>query len=322
MQEQSTALVVHDGADPVDRARTWSTMPDDERRRRAVAAAHAREVATLQDLAEAWLVLHGKAGATVSAYTRRNYRHGVRTLVEAWREENLLHPRRAAAALWLRQLEAAGLKPATVQIRLSAARSLYSALRWAAATDADPFETVRPAPDKTPRWEKRHPYRPEEIEALLRVADHEERVLILLAAHAGLRVSECLALRRADVSPARRELVVQAGKGRRRRTVPLSASLVTALQAAQARDDADPLYVLPYRSAFPARQRLKRLARAAGVPYRGVHAFRHACGTRLVKQMNGDLEAAARLLGHSSIETTRVYVKWSDDRLRETVGAW
>jgi len=34
------------------------------------------------------------------------------------------------------------------------------------------------------------------------------------------------------------------------------------------------------------------------------------------------LETAARLLGHTHIETTRVYVKWSDDSLPSSIGQW
>ncbi len=77
------------------------------------------------------------------------------------------------------------------------------------------------------------------------------------------------------------------------------------------------------------RARIKRLGAAArlpeaeeaGIPYRGIHALRHTCGTRLVRE-TGNLEMAARHLGHSSIETTRVYAKWSDEGLNNTVGGW
>lgn len=318
-----TSLVPYTDGDPLDRAAAWATLPEGERKRRAVAAAHSRTTAELQDLAEAWLTLYGKAGASVSPYTRRNYRHGVRELVDAWAQETLLHPSRNAGALWLRRLEGAGLKPATVQIRLAAARALYAALRWAGATDADPFDAARPAKDKTPAWERRQPYRPHEIEALLAGADPDARTLILLAAHGGLRVSECLGLRRTNVLFARRELTV-IGKGQRQRTVPLSRSLYEALVIAcrPSEDGHADAYVLRHRSPFPYRERLKSLAASRDVPYRGIHAFRHACGTRLVTQMNGDLESAARLLGHADIETTRVYVTWSDERLRTALETW
>ncbi|WP_237724998.1 tyrosine-type recombinase/integrase [Deinococcus alpinitundrae] len=70
-----------------------------------------------------------------------------------------------------------------------------------------------------------------------------------------------------------------------------------------------------------ARQRLRLLAKKAGVTYRGWHALRHYAGTRLVAQ-TGSLEHAARHLGHSSIETTRVYAKWSDQTLNDALAGW
>lgn len=285
------------------------------------------DAAALWRITEVWTTLHSRAGALVSPHTSKNYRHGVDTLVAAWAQENLLRPDRDAGALWLRQLEASGLKPATVRIRLAAARALYSALRWTGATDVDPFACLRITTDATPAWEKRAPYSPEEFDALQRVADGENLVLLLLAGHAGLRISECLALEWTHVWLARRELVVVHGKGGKRRTVPLSGTLIAALQTIRPRNGRG--YVLSYRSDFPARMRLKHLAAVArlpdaeeaGIPYRGIHALRHTCGTRLVRE-TGNLEMAARHLGHSSIETTRIYAKWSDEGLQATVGAW
>jgi integrase/recombinase XerC len=312
------------GGAALARAVGWAQLPPDERHRRAVAAAAAHDGAALWQLTEAYLTLEGKSGARTSPHTRKSYRLGVHALVAAWKDQDLLHPARDAGTLWVRSLEAAGRTPPTVQARLAAARTLYGALRWAGATEADPFTGTKPARDTTPPWEKREPYSQEEVTALLAHAGTEERVLVLLGAHAGLRVSECLALRWSDVALSRRQLVVRRGKGGRQRTVPLSASLATALRALQAAAAAQTAteYVLAYRSDFPARQRMRALAERAGVPYRGIHALRHACGTRLVGESGGDLEAAARLLGHSSIETTRVYAKWNDQRLRTTLATW
>ncbi len=59
----------------------------------------------------------------------------------------------------------------------------------------------------------------------------------------------------------------------------------------------------------------------AGVTAKGVHAVRHTAGTRLYAETY-DLEATARHLGHTKPETKRVYAKWSDRQLRETIGPW
>ncbi len=103
---------------------------------------------------------------------------GVLDLVAAWPGENLLHPTRRAATRWVRALEDAGKKPATVQLKLAAARALYAALRWAGATDAAPFAGVRAAPEKTAPWDRRKPYSPADVERLLAVTTGQDRVLV------------------------------------------------------------------------------------------------------------------------------------------------
>jgi site-specific recombinase XerD len=66
---------------------------------------------------------------------------------------------------------------------------------------------------------------------------------------------------------------------------------------------------------------VQALCSAAEVTPKGVHALRHAAGTRLYAETR-DLEATARHLGHRKLETTRIYAKWSDRQLRETIGRW
>lgn len=364
MLEAHTALVPYLG-DGLERARAWATLPDDERRRRAVAACRDHDAATLCALADAWLTLYGRAGAVASQHTRANYRRGIMALLAAWSQENLLRPRRDAGALWLRSMEDTGLAPSTIKVRVAAARALYAALRWAGATEADPLRDARPARDPVPAWEKRQPYIEDEVAALLEHAVGDDRVLILLGAHAGLRVSEMVALQWRDVNLGRHELRVRRGKGGRPRTVAMSRSLSAELRAlallpapgatpaapatdaagaeareatggkdrnadgGEAREPANgnaggavgSPHVLPYRTRVTAWRRLAAVCARAGVDPKGLHSLRHAAGTRVVRETHS-LEEAARHLGHASIETTRAYAKWSDARLKETVGAW
>jgi len=326
----TTAVVPYRGT---DRARAWVDLPDDERRRRAVLACRDHDTEALWDLTDAHLTLYGRAGSTVSPYTRDNYRRGVAALVTAWRQENLLRPRRDAGALWVRALESAGgpnctgLMPSTVKVRLAGARALYAALRWAGATEIDPLRDAHPAKDAVPAWEKRHPYAEDEIRRLIMFSTGEDQALVLLGAHAGLRVSEMLALRWDAVDLGRRQITVHKGKGGKPRTVAMSRSLAAALDEIKGSHDEEETsaaragYVLPYGTAVSAWNRLNRVCARAGVAPKGIHSLRHAAGTRVVHE-TGSLEEAARHLGHASIETTRVYAKWSNTRLQATVGQW
>lgn len=326
----TTAVVPYRGTG-MERTQAWADLPDDERRRRAVLACRDHDAEALWDLTDAHLTLYGRAGAHVSPYTRDNYHRGVVALVAAWRQENLLRPRRDAGALWVRTLESAGgpdgtgLMPSTVKVRLAGARALYAALRWAGATELDPLRDAHPAKDTVPAWEKRHPYDDDEIRRLIMFSTGEDRALVLLGAHAGLRVSEMLALRWEDVDLGCRSLTVCKGKGGKPRTVAMSRSLAATLDdlgKIDARASAGRAgYVLPYGTAVSAWNRLNHICTNAGVTKKGVHSLRHAAGTRVVHE-TGSLEEAARHLGHASIETTRVYAKWSNTRLQATVGEW
>ncbi|MEF2279911.1 site-specific integrase [Deinococcus sp. YIM 134068] len=303
--------------DPLTSARGWADLNPEERRRRAVVAAHHLDRETLWSLTEAHTYLYGSAGAGLSPRTRRAYREGLGKLLgHAERTGfSLIRPERDAGALYVRSLEAAGLAPSSVQVHLAAARALFRALRWAGATALDPFSDARPAKDKTAAWDKRQPYTDEEVQALLKMASPRDRALILLCAHGGLRIEEALKLRWEEVDLTWGVITVRNGKGGRMRRVTMTRSLVGALGE------------LPREkwvvggTQTAARQRLHVIAARAETRYRGWHAFRHYAGTRLVRQ-TGNLEYAARHLGHSSIETTRVYAKWSDRALDDALAGW
>jgi len=315
-----TDLIPYTTPGGIDRASAWADLPDDERRRRAVAAAQSHDAVALADLAEDWLLLHGKKGATASPLTRSRYHACVLGLVTAWHGENLLHPKRLAGTRWLRSLEGRGLTPSTTRVHLAAARALYAALRTAGATTDDPFRDLHPALDPTARWEKRGPYTDEEVERLLAVADEDNRLLVLLGAHAGLRVAEMLALVWEDVDLTGGRLVDKRGKGGKRRTVEIGRTLGRTLGVALAAQRTPSGHVLRWRTDGKARRRLQEVCCAAGVPYRGIHSLRHTFGTRLYRET--DLQTTSRMLGHAGVEVTTVYVKWSDEAGRTAIREW
>lgn len=325
--EGGQSLVRYEG-EGLDRARGWVAMGDGERKRRAMEAAVTRDADALLSLAESWLLLHGRREGQTRPLTVAAYRQGIRALLAAWSATPLLTATGNDAALWLRRIQGRAGAPAKAStlIRYRAAgRVLYSALRWAGATTSDPFADARVASDPTPVDERRHPYADEAVEQLVAHATGDDLALVLLGAHAGLRVAEALALTWADVALDAAQLTVVSGKGGKRRTVALSASLVAALRTLQQTGErtvgARDRYVLPYRTAISARRRLRLLCQRAVVEYRGMHSLRHSAGTRLYAETH-DLDTTAHHLGHSSIETTRIYAKWSDKTLKTTMGTW
>lgn len=151
---------------------------------------------------------------------------------------------------------------------------------------------------------------------MLRAADEDGRLLILLGAHAGLRVAEMIALRWEDVDLASGRLVVRSGKGGKRRTVEIGRTLQGEL--AGWRQAAGP--VLRWRTDGKARRRLAEVCRSAGVPYRGIHSLRHTFGTRLYRET--DLQTTARMLGHAGVEVTTIYAKWNEEAGRRAIREW
>lgn len=349
--DHSLALAQYRG-EALDGARAWADLNPEERRRRAMLAAQHLDAAALWSLTEAHTLLYGGAGGALSPRTARAYREGVRKFLEhaARASVSVIRPERDSGPLYARTLEAAGLAPSSVRVNLAAARALYRALRWAGVTQLDPFSDTKAAKDKTAAWDKRQPYTEEEVRRLLDASSSRDRALILLCAHGGLRIAEALALTWDDWQGD--SLTVRHGKGGKLRRVTCSPSLTRALEvlererqgqyvdqtppeakteegqtrsAGQAASSSTSPAALPREviggTQTAARERLRALCKRASVTYRGWHALRHYAGTRLVRQ-TGSLEHAARHLGHSSIETTRVYAKWSDRALSDALAGW
>ncbi len=130
--------------------------------------------------------------------------------------------------------------------------------------------------------------------------------------------------------PARRRLVVRSGKGGKKRTVPLSTSLVAELARSARAPGAGVggapgeggARVLPYKDRLAVWYRLRALARRAGVTPLGVHSLRHYAGTRLTRENNGNLRPTQKMLGHESIVTSEIYAAWSDESLGEQLKTW
>ncbi|SMB77778.1 tyrosine-type recombinase/integrase [Deinococcus hopiensis] len=293
-------------------SREWVSLQSEERRRRAMAAVAEQDSATLLGLLEAH---HVRTHGQVSQETLRKYRLGGRMwLGYAYSNAvKVLHPDPEYADLWVRGLEEAGKSPASLGVLLAGARALYAALRWAKATRDDPFVDVKPRKDKRRAWDKRQPYPDSDVQKLLDAAPVEMRVLLRLGGIAGLRASEITGLKWGDLDLDGGALTVQNGKGGKARRVLLSSSLVADLHDLGPR--ASDVFVIG-RTPEAARARLRTLCNRVGVPYLGLHALRHLAGTRLIRA-GFQLQDVAEHLGHSDVQTARVYGKWADDRLRE-----
>lgn len=320
----------------LSQTREWTNLHDEELRRRAVQAAGDKDGPALVSLTTAYLAQQGQSGVLSSPRTVEAYALAVRQFVEYATEQavNLLRPGRHDAQNYVGAMLAAGRKPAGVQLKVAGAGCLYRALRWAGATDADPFRDVRVPKDRTPGIVKRPPYSEDDIGDVIEQADVQAKFLLFLTAHAGLRISEALALEWADIDEGTRRIQVRSGKGRKGRVVAMSSSLGRAARAYRAafgpggpehgagKRTTPPERVFRYATPVTARYHIEKAFKAAGVPFRGFHPGRKYAGTKLLRQIK-DFGRVAAHLGHESVDTTRRgYAQLAADDLKEDLSGW
>lgn len=324
-------------------------LSEEALRRHAAQAAAERDEDALWELIEAHLTLRGVRGVTTSRHTLRAYRRGLHELLLMWAGENLLRPTRDAGPLFVQRLlageraellaaEQGGsrrgrrakpgpLSAATVALRVAAARALYDALAWAGATDADPFRDVRigrAASHAAEQGGTKHYTEFELIELLAAANDEQERVILLLGSHGGLRVSEMLALAWDAVDLRAGQLTVRGGKGNKTAVVDLTPKLAAALleyRRAMDLSGVERRTVLELRSQFGVFNRLEKLCARTEVEFKGVHALRHSAGTRLYRQ-TGDLGLVQDHLRHATLDMARHYAKSDRRRLRSNLQDW
>lgn len=171
-------------------------------------------------------------------------------------------------------------------------------------------------PERTPR-----PVSDTDLQALLNLPMHRRtRVMILLAALAGLRVSEIARVRGEDIDTVAARIQVT-GKGNKTAWVPLHPKLIEVAATMPASG-----YWFPgnsRRAGQPIRGKsvsdiIKAAMVRAGVPGTP-HSLRHWYATTLLAT-GADLRTVQELMRHSSVQTTQVYTQVPDSRRQAAVG--
>jgi integrase/recombinase XerC len=211
-----------------------------------------------------------------------------------------------------------GLGARGVQRALAAIRSFFRYLAREGVA-----ENAAPRAVRSPRIARSLPRPLSERDAVRAIEDAGARDVEWLAARdaalltllygCGLRISEALSLRRADVPLADR-LTIK-GKGGKQRALPVLAAVREALDAYAARipfasAPGSPLFLSRRGKPMSAREAealMQRLRGRLGLGERATpHALRHSFATHLLA--NGcDLRAVQELLGHASLSTTQAY---------------
>jgi integrase/recombinase XerD len=143
------------------------------------------------------------------------------------------------------------------------------------------------------------------------VSNLKHRVLLMTSYSMGLRVSELVSLKLADIDSKRMMVHIRLGKGKKDRFVPLSKKVLTILRE----------YVKVYRpkeflfeghsgqaySSRSAQEVIKAAKAKCNIRKTGsIHGLRHAYATHLLE--NGtDIRYIQDLMGHNNIMTTIRY---------------
>jgi len=235
-------------------------------------------------------------------------------------------PNNGRLDLWVQSISE--LAPSTINARLASVSHL---LNWVGHRIPD--WVTRPQKGRSLPKTLTH----REMERLKEAAATSENpfanLVITLFLDSGIRVSELCALDRASVDLDDLSATVREGKGNKDRLVLFTPETVTAIEAyAEIRklivtrhtpsDEHRDALILNRRgrrlTPRAVQKLMDMLADDADIPKSKLspHTLRHNFATGLLER-GVDLVSIQRLLGHTNIATTRVYLEISDQSLRE-----
>ncbi|MBU1218589.1 tyrosine recombinase XerD [Myxococcota bacterium] len=213
---------------------------------------------------------------------------------------------------------------------LSAVRGLYIFLKVRQVIDSTPFETIR-----TPTYGKPLPrvFTLEEIDKVINIIDTStprglrDRAMVELLYATGLRVSELVNLRIADID-FNTNVLYCVGKGNKMRYVPFGRSARQAILDYLAMGRTPLLgkntgsnCLFPGRSGKPMTRQgfwklLSEYARLCGVEESlSPHKIRHSFATHILER-GGDIRSVQTMLGHQDLSTTQIYTHLVADDLK------
>ena len=232
---------------------------------------------------------------------------------------------------FVRDLMAEGRSPRSVAREVACVRGFYRFLVVDGRLPASPADDLQ-----APRaWQTLPTYLSvDEVDALIAQPDVStprglrDRALIELLYATGLRVSELVSLRPADLN-LEASFLTCTGKGEKQRLVPIGDEAATwvsrymrdARKALLGRRSSQRLFVNA-RGGGPGLTRvgfwkiLKSYAKQAGLKTSlSPHTLRHSFATHLLER-GADLRAIQMMLGHSDLSTTQIYTHVLEHRMR------
>lgn len=146
--------------------------------------------------------------------------------------------------------------------------------------------------------------------------------IVTILAYAGLRISECLNLRKADICLESNQLKISAGKGEKARIVIVNSKIVSAVKEYQKTDHVESEWLFHNSRGERLNQttinRVFKLCCPEGYDITP-HTLRHFYAINAVSSGIFTIPEIANQMGHSSIKTTMRYMNPNLEEIRKKV---
>lgn len=160
----------------------------------------------------------------------------------------------------------------------------------------------------------------EQIKLIRAAKNVRDKALIMTILSSGLRASEVLNLKDDDLY--QRSLIVSKGKGGKPRVTFINSETEQVIRQYHHKRSIDSIYI--FTNSFGhqlSRQYLSRMisetAMKAGIKKKvSAHTLRHSFATNMLRR-GARIEDVQPLMGHSNISTTRLYMHFTNEYLRE-----
>ncbi len=155
------------------------------------------------------------------------------------------------------------------------------------------------------------------VERTLQEKDIDSYVLFNTLYYTGTRVSELLQIKAESI---KNDNLVVKGKGRKYREIILGDTIVEILNDYIEKNKIGPKNLLFNMTRQTVHNAIKYYAGQCRIKLARAHAhnFRHLCAFRLIEN-GATLEEVADFLGHTNINTTRIYTRKTKSELRKTL---
>lgn len=231
---------------------------------------------------------------------------------------------------WILHLLESGLSPRSVNRKITTLKTYYRYLLREGLIRENPMGRIL-----SPKTSSRLPSFVEEdgMELLLEEVDFGEgfeavrdRLIIEMLYHTGMRLSELIGIREADIDTAAGTVKVT-GKRNKQRLIPFTGSMrVKIVEYREAREKHFSGKELPDAFFITSRgeklyprlvYRVVRhyLAKVTTISKKSPHVIRHTFATHMLNR-GADLNAIKEILGHASLSATQVYTHNTIEKLK------